>query len=97
VQQILKAAVQKGEKEKYSINIYFVYLREACTSHPWGILQIALQCTVPTLQVKSLSFWSLSMIEAQYSGGDHRQLELSFESMGLLLDSGASFPSMFCC
>jgi hypothetical protein len=67
VQQILKAAVQKGEKEKYSINIYFVYLREACT--------------VPTLQVKSLSFWSLSMIEVQYSGGDHRQLELSFESM----------------
>jgi hypothetical protein len=49
--------------------------------HPWGILQIALQCTVPTLQVKSLSFWSLSMIEVQYSGGDHRQLELSFESM----------------
>lgn len=49
--------------------------------HPWGILQIALQFTVPTLQVKSLSFWSLSMIEVQYSGGDHRQLELSFESM----------------
>lgn len=49
--------------------------------HPWGILQIALQFTVPTLQVKSLSFWSLSMIEVQYSGGDLRQLELSFESM----------------